>query len=379
MPNPGLTDEQCREAVDGYRDYGSIGAAARALGIDRGTFRNRLKRAGERGLTLSGGAFRAVQNAGLSAREARAGWIVNVDPETGSRESTYWRADDLPPEAVIDAIRDGFENMKPAKPVTPPEHIMGDLCTVYPLMDAHFGMLAWGQETGGPDYDMALAAQDMRHAFAKVAALTPPSAEAVLIIGGDFFHQDDNRSETPQNRHKLDTDGRYFKVLDSGIALISEVVETIAAKHAGITVRILRGNHDEHAHMVLTFALSERYRDDARITVEKTPRDLFMKQWGRCLISAHHGDKAPPERLTLYLSDVCPYWSETRYRHCFTGHVHKDQAKDTGPLKWESLRAFCPSDSYAASMGYTSRRAMQSITFHKQDGLVLRAFDPIER
>jgi hypothetical protein len=30
-------------------------------------------------------------------------------------------------------------------------------------------------------------------------------------------------------------------------------------------------------------------------------------------------------------------------------------------------------------MGYGGRRALQSLTFHKTDGLVLRALDPIER
>jgi hypothetical protein len=30
-------------------------------------------------------------------------------------------------------------------------------------------------------------------------------------------------------------------------------------------------------------------------------------------------------------------------------------------------------------MGYAGRRAMQALTFHRRDGLVLRAIDPIER
>ncbi len=83
--------------------------------------------------------------------------------------------------------------------------------------------------------------------------------------------------------------------------------------------------------------------------------------------------------MALYLSDVCPVWSEARHRHYLTGHVHHDAAKDFGPLRWESLRAFAPPDAYAASMGYAGRRALQSLTFHKHDGLVLRALDPIER
>jgi hypothetical protein len=104
-----------------------------------------------------------------------------------------------------------------------------------------------------------------------------------------------------------------------------------------------------------------------------------MFQWGRSAIFSHHGDKGKPEQMVRYFSDICRFWSDTRHRHYFTGHVHHDQAKDFGAIKWESLRAFCPPDAYAASMGYASRRALQSITFHKVDGIVARAYDPIER
>ncbi len=279
----------------------------------------------------------------------------------------------------LERIRAALEGLTPAQPVIPPENVMGDLCAVYPLMDAHIGMQAWGKETGADDYDLDLAAKDMRHAFAKVLALTPAAAKAVLLIGGDYFHSDDTRAETPQSKHKLDMDGRFHKVLDVGIAIIAETVERLLSKHESVVVRVLRGNHDPHSHLVLTFALGERYRLESRVEVDKSPRDLFMMQWGRCAIFAHHGDKGKPQQMALYLSDVCPFWSETRHRHYLVGHVHHDHAKDLGPLRYESLRAFCPPDAYAASMGYGGRRALQSMTFDRKDGLVLRAMDPIER
>lgn len=299
--------------------------------------------------------------------------------EDGTSYSVLLKPAEQSVDDFMERLRGAFEGMTPAEPIEPPETVMSDLLTVYPLMDVHFGMLAWGKETGEVDYDIGLATSDMRHAFHKVLNLSPAANKAVLLVGGDFFHADDNRAETPQSKHKLDVDGRQFKVLDCGVALIAEITERLLQKHQSVTLRVLRGNHDEHAHMVLTFALFERYRNEPRVEVEKTPRDIFMTQWGKCLISAHHGDRAKPDRLTMYLSDVCPFWSETRHRYMFTGHVHHDASKDLGPLKWESLRAFCPPDAYAAGMGYASRRALQAITFHKQDGLVLRAMDPIDR
>lgn len=306
-------------------------------------------------------------------------WIKTGKDEDGISRSIYLRPAQEEAEDPLERIKAAFEDTKPAEPVVAPEAVLDDLCTVYPVMDLHLGMHAWGAETGDQDYDLKLACQDLRYAFAKVLALVPASREAVLILGGDTLHADDDRAETPQGKHKLDVDGRQYKVIDTAIAILAETIERLLQKHSFLTIRVLRGNHDMHSHMVLTFALAERYRVEPRIRVEKDPRDLFMKQWGKSAIFAHHGDRGKPDRMALYISDICPFWSETKHRHYLVGHVHHDHAKDIGPLRYESLRAFCPPDSYAAGMGFGPRRALQALTFHNKDGLVLRALDPIER
>jgi hypothetical protein len=370
------------QAVEALKRLGNISDAARELGVSYRDIIRVLDRAGYtsevRKQYLDPAIKNGMQAIGTNMVPALA-W-AKIPPKDGEiGYSLMLKPEAEPPEAVAERIREALEGMEPAAAVSPPESVMADLCAVYPLMDAHVGMLAWGRETGSQDYDLGHAAQDMRHAFAKVLALTPAAEQAVLIIGGDFFHADDNRAETPANRHKLDVDGRFWKVLDVGIGIIAETIHKLLQKHARVMVRVLRGNHDPHSGMTLNFALAERYRDETRVHIEKDPRDLFMMQWGKCAIFAHHGDKGKPQQMALYLSDVCPFWSETRHRHYLTGHVHHDHAKDLGPLRYESLRAFCPPDAYAASMGYGGRRALQSITFHKADGLVLRALDPIDR
>ena len=378
MPTPPLTDDKCREALNALSDCGGVKAhAAKSLGMDANTFKHRLKTAYERGLHLSDGIRSALGTTRIAPGEARHGWS-RVQDEDGSFHSVFWKNEETTQD-FIDQVRDAFAGIKRVKPVKAPKDSLSEYLTVYPLMDVHFGMLAWRKETGQTDYDMGIAADEMRHAFAKISRLTPKSQEAILLVGGDFFHADDDTAETPQSGHSLDVDGRHFKVLDSGVQLVSEVIDSLLGKHKKITIRVLRGNHDLNSHMVLTFALAERYRDEPRIAIEKNPMDLFHKQWGRTLIAAHHGDKAKGERLALYLSDVCPYWSETRHRYCFLGHLHHNKQQDVGPLHLETLRAFCPPDSYAAGMGYASRRALQALTFSNKDGLIIRAMDPIER
>jgi len=364
-----------KEVYDLHQKGMSQRAIAKKLGRAKSTIQETIKRA-EKHLNADPGVREAVEATGLSLNTARHGWR-RVQSEDGNWNSVFWKMEDDEVEALTERLTDAFNNVQPAKAVKAPKHTMSEFMTVYPLYDLHFGMYAFGPETGAQDYDTEIACNNLRHAFSKLDVMTPASDTAVLILGGDTFHSDDGY-ETPQNKHKLDHDGRIFKVLDEGVQIFSEITDRLLHKHKTLVIRVLRGNHDIHSHMVLTFALEQRFRNESRVTVEKSSMDLFMIRHGKCMISAHHGDKAPPQRLTLYLSDVCPYWSETRHRYCFTGHVHHDQAKDIGPLRWESLRAFCPPDAYAAGLGYSQRRALQALTFHERDGLVLRAIDPVE-
>lgn len=277
----------------------------------------------------------------------------------------------------LERVADAFASV-PAAPE--PKTVLVDrieLMTVYPVMDMHIGMFAWGKETGGQDYDLTNAQHDVFDAFQELGALTPMGGPAVLILGGDTLHADDTRNQTPASGHHLDVDGRHYKVLEVAINTICWMVDHLAKRHSRVTVRVLRGNHDQHSHMVLTFALAQRYRNSGTVVIDQSPRDLFMVQHGNSLIAAHHGDKSPPQRLIGMIADVCPFWSATRDRHVLTGHIHHDSTKDFPGAKWHSLRAFCPPDAYSA--GFAPRRALQAMVFHDKKGLVLTAHEPIWR
>lgn len=306
------------------------------------------------------------------------GMTPNVIWSKSDKYSIMLRPDASTATDTLEIINDAFSDMTPAEPVSAPAAVSSDLLTMYPLFDVHFGMLSWGEETGS-DYDLSLAKDDMHKGLEKTLALTPFSDEGLLIIGGDFFHANDGNAETPASKNKLDVDGRHPKVIELGVDLLATVCDRLLRRHRKVTVRVLRGNHDEESHLVLTVAMSQRYRNEPRLTVDMGKVDLFTMQWGDCLIAAHHGDRSKPERMALEIADTCPYWSGTHHRHVFTGHVHHAQSKDMGAIQWESLRAFCPRDAFAAGHHYSSRRQMQSVTFHKFDGLVLRAYDPVRR
>ena len=380
MPTPRLSDQLAREALALATQHGTISAAARAENMPRETLQRRVNIARERGFHLSAGAQQAMHGAHLNGVEVGGGWRHVYDDETGQKlESVRWKAPDqrFTDEDVLERIAEAFNAIKPAKPIKAPGHIVADLMSLYPLFDVHMNMRAWGAETGGQDYDLKLAAQDLETSIASVMALTPASQQALLVIGGDFFHTDDNRNETPANRHKLDADGRHFKVMDVGVEVMVQTVFSLLRKHEHVYIRVLRGNHDEHSHIALAVGLKQRFVKEPRVTVEMDPHDVFRFQWGQTLIAAHHGDRSKPVDLVMTLAEICEFWSACRHRYVFTGHVHHDQVKDYPGIRWESLRAFCPPDAFGAR--FAPRRAMSSMTFHKDRGLVLRATDPIER
>jgi hypothetical protein len=383
MSTPPVDPEVLRQTVECWRETGNSQAQghklfeARYASINFHTFKTRLEDAKRKGFHLSEGARHSAVTAHLSGVEVRGGHRRVYDADGKQIDTVRWSAPaDTVDDDTIERIAAAFQRIEPLAPQQPPEKVVDDLCTLWPLYDVHWGMHAWGQETGGQDYDLKLARDDLLCAFERVLAQVPCTAHAVLLIGGDFFHADDNRNETPAHRHRLDSDTRFFKTVDTAIATLCFVVQRLLTKSSRVTIRVLRGNHDEHSHRFLTVGLSQRFRDCA-VQVEQDERDLFMFQWGRCALFAHHGDKQTPKDWILGLADKCPYYSGSPHRYAYTGHRHAYAAERIGGTLWQRLDAFCPPDAYGST--WTSRRAFGAEVFHKLSGRTLIACDPLER
>ncbi len=380
MATPPLSDDVIRQTYDAFIECGNNQTkAANSLGISRESVQRRLRQYRERGLHLSEGGRKAMERTDLNGVEIAGGYRHFYDPDGKKLETVRWNApkEKIALEDFLERAKEAFSNIPKAPSIPAPKHTDSDLLTLYPVFDLHYGMHAWGLETGYDDYDIKLAAADLDSSVGHVMALSPNSEAAIVLIGGDFFHGDDNTNQTPKSRNPLDVDGRHYKVLDSGVELVATLIDRVARKHNSVTVRVIRGNHDERSHMTLTLALAQRYRGHGRIVVEKSPMDIFMYQWGKCLIAAHHGDKQKPEQLAMVLAEICPFWSASPYRIVFTGHRHSQQSEDFPGIVWERLRAFCPPDACGAQ--FAPRRAMHAITFNRNSGIATRAQDPIQR
>lgn len=310
--------------------------------------------------------------------DVRGGWIVKPDGK-GGRLSLNFKAPQTDPINQLDRISDAFNAVKPVN--VPAADVYNDLMTVYPLYDMHIGMMAWGRETRGQDFDLDLMKSDLMQSISTVQSYAPDSQDALIILGGDTIHINDHFNQTPASGHKMDVDGRFEKVIDTAIEAISWAVEYLASKHSTVKVVVLRGNHDETAHLVLKAALKQRYRGSDNVSFPALNKwdksEIYWFKHGSSLIIAHHGDKAPPERLAMIAADKCPDWSSCKYRVILTGHLHSLKVKDMAGVTHYTLRAFCPPDAYGAMFGGV--RGLSAMSFSAAKGLINTAYDPIER
>jgi predicted phosphodiesterase len=251
---------------------------------------------------------------------------------------------------------------------------VSDMLTAYPIADLHLGMLSWGRETKDP-YDLKIAEARLRTMAGDLIDQSKPTEEALILGLGDLFHVNDSKNETPASKHHLDADGRWGKIYQTGLRVIMDMVELALQKHRIVRVRILPGNHDEDAAVILTASLAVIYANNPRVIVVDDPSLLFSMRFGKVLLGATHGHTMKPERMAMSLAVDCPKeWGETSFRHFFYGHYHHQRAQEIGGVLTECFRTIAGKDAYSHGGGYRSGKTLTAITFHKERGETGRHF-----
>lgn len=367
-----MTPEQKR-VYDGVQSGKTVREIGSILGIGYECAKSRYRRA-KKWVEADPSAQRAATAAGATVMP-HSYWIKS------DGVSAYFKSPQENTETdLIERVAEAFKNI-PAYVPSDVEFAWSDLLTVYPLYDLHAGMLAYGRETRGPDFDLDWFERDLTSAIERLNSRVPQSGRALVIIGGDAIHTNDASELTPGHGHKLDTDGRFEKIADVAIASVAHAIEAIAARHASVSVVVIRGNHDEGSHLILKAALKQRYRDVDRIDFPVVSgadkSEIFWLQHGKVMIAAHHGDKMKPETLAMICADQCHFWSDTRHRVILTGHRHHLRVQDMPGLTHYTLRAFAPADAYGANFGGV--RGLQAMVFDGKHGLIAQFHDGVWR
>jgi transposase-like protein len=397
MSFPQISDEVAAQAAALYKKHGGkIRPAAKEAGVRRATFRNRLKRAAERGMmptepvmpgfeikqttaeydaggNLTKEWIKQQQESGpafqMPAGQVYKGVSVLTDAEGRARLTWHKTRTDTATPDLVAALEATFKAYKgKARPAPAPRRSLADYLTVYPIADQHNGLLAWGRETGEA-YDLAIGIKRLRESMASLVAQSKPSRRALILNLGDWQHTDDQRNMTPRSGNLLDVDSRYFKILSAGVDLMIECIETAKRRHAQVIVRNIPGNHDPHAAIALTIALKMFYARDRRVTIDDDPGEFFFHRFGAVMIGAHHGHRAKADRLAATMAAVRPTdWGASAFRYFYTGHIHHETAKEIGGVKVESFQTLAAKDAHAVGSAYLSGQSLTAITLHRRAG-----------
>lgn len=272
---------------------------------------------------------------------------------------------------LVDAIKATFEAYKGRAELAPaPEHVNSDLLTLFAIGDQHHAMMAWKDETGA-NYDLKISQEILLDTMARLVASAPPAETAIVLNLGDFFHTDSQENRTLKSDNQLDVDGRYAKMLQTGVRLLIDCVEMALQKHKRVIVRNLQGNHSPHTEYALSIAMAAFFHANDRVTVDCSPSKFFWHMHGRTFIAATHGDMVKPDQIAGVMASNKPReWGNSDHRYALFGHVHhssKGGGEGCG-VRWESFQTLASKDAWHYAKGYSAGRSMTAINYHKIHG-----------
>ena len=278
------------------------------------------------------------------------------------------------PLAVMEALKRAMDGYGAATPIAPPATPAANLLTLTPLADWHVGLRAWSGDTG-MNWDLSIAEDVIGQGIEEVVRRSPPSERAIVLGGGDLLHSDSNENKTARSGNVLDVDGRYDKCLEVAGRLVVKTVDAHLRHHGHVTVRILKGNHDEHSSVAIGYFLKGWYRNEPRVTVDTDASLFFWHRFGKVMIGATHGHAAKIEAMPSIMAHRrASDWGETSFRYIHGFHLHhraKFATEGHGCIS-EVHQTPTPQDAWHFGSGYLSGRSIQSISYHQSYGEVSR-------
>jgi hypothetical protein len=392
-----LTKEQIQEAVDALAEHGTQVLAAKALGLARSSFQDRLKRAAERGLLGTSPVVTGYAIKSISSKDATGAWIKQVKEhgeqyeapagqalkaqsvltDAEGRVVLTWHKTSKEAEhqaamlaATIAALK---EDLPRVTMMLPPASVEADLLNQFVVTDSHFGMLAHREETGA-DYDLKLAEQLLLDWFSAAVAGAPQADTAVLAQIGDLMHHDSLESVTPAHRHVLDADSRLHKVVRVVIRTLRRIIDMLLQKHRHVHVVMASGNHDPASSVWVRELLATIYENEPRVTVDTSPMLYYAYEWGSTALMFHHGHKRGVNNVDATLAGIFrELYGRSKFAYAHIGHLHSDEGRKSGLMYVERHETLAAPDAYAAGGGWLSGRSAKVITYSKQYGEVGRS------
>lgn len=345
-----------------YQRLGSARAVAREFGVHATTVDKAIKP-----FKTDPAIQRSMGAVGTNMVPTMA-WAKTAAGEDGIAYSVLLRPAPVEDD-FLDRVREAFEGMEPAPPVQKPTHVEKGKIAFFPYGDVHLG-IDISADRGGQDYTPEIAVERMRYGFSTCHASIPPCETAVILNNGDLTHGNDDRDLTPRSEHRLKIKGSHRKNLELSVIATAWQIDLALQRHETVVYRPNRGNHDPNTPDTLTIALAERYRNEPRVIIDASERELWVWQRGAVFIASHHGHGIKPKELSANIPAHFPReFGMSRYWYFITSHLHHEKSDTFGPFRWLQLPSICALDQNSADMGYADTAAMRAMMFCEERGL----------
>jgi hypothetical protein len=418
MAQPHLSEAVMRATLDAMATHGTIKAAAAAMGVARATFESRLMRArshghgvtvqaptqAEESFRVSGDAAeltkvtnRRIKTLADLVRVCEIDtdeWIIERWTankwEVGAKgvdgriaveplfQVKAWLKRNTPiieTKAEIAALFADAAKKMPRRPFVKRAKASDRYLLELAIPDLHLGKLAWGEETGGANYDGKVAQEVFRNALESLVDRTSAFrfSRVALPIGNDFFHSD-TKAGTTTGGTPLDVDSRFPKNYVIGRRLIVEAVERLRLL-APVTLVMVPGNHDTLSTFCLGDSLACWYRNTPDVEVLNAPTPRKYYQHGKVMLLWTHGDKGKRENLPLLMATEQPkMFGATIHREAHTGHLHTTKVQEHMGVRVRISPALCAADAWHNEQHFVGNaRAAEAYVWSKDEGLVTLA------
>jgi hypothetical protein len=402
MPARPIPEEKLQDAARFYIEAGRCAVlAAKRAGVPRQTFENWLAVAAARGILerrpdLPGYFIRSFSQQLGPDGEVQKEWVNLAQEREASAPipdghvvkglSTYvdgqgnvvgqWiktKAEFDTVAAIKAAIEEFRTKLPRVKPTKGPAHVNSLLLNQYTITDFHLSARAWGEETGGDNYDTEIAEQLLVDWFSAAIAMAPNASMAVFAQLGDFLHYDSMESVTPEHGNVLDADSRFQKVVRVAIRVIRRIIGMLLAKHERVHIIMAAGNHDPASSAWLRELLFALYEDEPRITVDNSPSVYYAFEWGKTALFYHHGHRRKAGDVDgVFAGRFREMFGRCPFSYAHLGHLHNDAVRESPLMRIERHRTLAAPDAYAANGGWLSQRDAKVISYHKHFGEVGR-------
>jgi hypothetical protein len=271
----------------------------------------------------------------------------------------------------IDALRKlGRDNALPPRTKAAPENTSGNMLEVN-IPDAHFGKLAWPEETGFEPYDIKIASAMYMRAVDAVIEKTKHNKyeEVLFVVGNDMLNADDLEGRTTSGT-QVTNDARYHKVFDVARTTLIWAVEKLR-KIAPVKVIVVSGNHDQLSAWHLGDSLQCYFHKYGDVIVDNQPRLRKYHEFGSVMLMFTHGHKGEKNDYPLMMATEQPeMFGRTKFREAHTGHLHFTKLDEHHGVRVRQLSALCPSDDWHSENGYFGNlRNVEAFTWNKTQGL----------